>query len=440
MEKCSSTNHKDIEALSFCNDCKLYMCNKCEKHHSELFQKSHNQIKLEKGKNIAELFTGFCNEKNHKLEFQYFCKKHNTLCCAKCITKLKGEENGQHSECDICFIKDIENEKRNKLKDNIKCLEDISINLEQKINELKLIYEKIEKSKEELKTNIQKAFTKLRSALNDREDELLQEVDNKYELYYNENIIKDCDKLPNKIKISLQIGKEIENNWNNNQLNLLINNCINIENNIKNIKILNESIEKTNNLKINIKFLPKEDGINQLLNSIKKFGEINTKKFESNIDFDEKLVETWLNNRKFETELLYRKSRDGSTPNDFHNKCDNKGITITFIETTKGYKFGGYTELPWDISGTKKDKSTFLFSFNNNQKYTARNNNDTIACVSSEGPRFGCNWPEIYFCATLNRGQSYDSDNCTFIRNRLLTNGEEYWDVKELEVYKIIYD
>ena len=66
MEKYSSINHKEIEALSFCNDCKLYMCNKCEKYHTELFQKSHNQIKLEKGKDIAELFTGFCNEKNHK--------------------------------------------------------------------------------------------------------------------------------------------------------------------------------------------------------------------------------------------------------------------------------------------------------------------------------------------------------------------------------------
>ena len=51
MEKCSSINHKEIEALSFCNDCNLYMCNKCEKLHSELFQnKNHNQIKLEKEK------------------------------------------------------------------------------------------------------------------------------------------------------------------------------------------------------------------------------------------------------------------------------------------------------------------------------------------------------------------------------------------------------
>ena len=65
MEKCSSISHKDIDALSFCCECKVYLCNKCEKYHSELFQ-NHNQIKLEKGKDIAELFTGFCNEKNHK--------------------------------------------------------------------------------------------------------------------------------------------------------------------------------------------------------------------------------------------------------------------------------------------------------------------------------------------------------------------------------------
>ena len=69
------------------------------------------------------------------------------------------------------------------------------------------------------------------------------------------------------------------------------------------------------------------------------------------------MVYSWLNNRKFFTELLYRKSRDGSTLNDFHNKCDNKGITITLIETTKGYKFGRYTELSGDQSNSgEKDK------------------------------------------------------------------------------------
>ena len=110
MERCSSLNHKEIEVLSFCNDCKLYMCNKCEKLHYELFQnQKHNQIKLENGNDITELFTGFCKEKNHNLELKFFCKIHNKLCCLGCIAKIKDEENGRQSNCDICLIKDIEN-------------------------------------------------------------------------------------------------------------------------------------------------------------------------------------------------------------------------------------------------------------------------------------------------------------------------------------------
>ena len=121
------------------------------------------------------------------------------------------------------------------------------------------------------------------------------------------------------------------------------------------------------------------------------------------------MVKSCLNNRKFKAELLYRKSKDGSTPNDFHNKCDNKGITITFIKTTKGYKFGGYTELYWDKSGSRKiDKSTFIFSFNNKQKLIARNNNKSIPCRLDEGPHFGCNYPEIFLNETLDRGESWD--------------------------------
>ena len=328
-----------------------------------------------------------------------------------------------------------------KLKENIKCLEEVSINLNQKIKELKIIFDKIEKNKEELKTNIQKIFTKLRNVLNDREDKLLTEVENKYnELFFNEQIIRECDRLPKKIKISLEKGKEIENNWNKGKLTLLVNNCLNIENNIKEIKLLNKNIEKTNSLKINMKFYP-EEGINELLDWLKKFGVIGKSTgFDSKIEFDENLILSWLNNRKFITELLFRKSRDGSTPNDFHNKCDNKGITLTIIEIIEGIKFGGYTELYWDKSGKgKKDKSTFIFSFNNKQKYLVRNDNDSITCQPDEGPRFGCGRPEIYFNGTLDKGESYIGEYSTFIGNKSLTNGKQNWNVNELEVHKIIY-
>ena len=66
-------------------------------------------------------------------------------------------------------------------------------------------------NKEELKLKIQKIFTKIRNELNNREDEILLEVDKKFEDFFiKEEIIKECGKLPDKIKISLDKGKLIK--------------------------------------------------------------------------------------------------------------------------------------------------------------------------------------------------------------------------------------
>ena len=42
-------------------------------------------------------------------------------------------------------------------------------------------------------------------------------------------------------------------------------------------------------------------------------------------------------------ELLYRGTKDGSTANIFHNKCDNKGPTLCLYQNDKGNVFGGFT-------------------------------------------------------------------------------------------------
>ena len=184
------------------------MCNKCETIHSNLCPKHH--IYHLENKEFDEIFTGFCKEKGHYIEIKYFCKTHNQLCCAACISKIKEKGDGQHKYCEVCTIENIKEEKKNKLKQNIKCLEDLSNTLEQSINELKKIFDKINENKEELKNNIQNIFTKIRNALNSREDELLLEVDNQFNnLFGNEEIIKESEKLPNKIKISLEKGKKI---------------------------------------------------------------------------------------------------------------------------------------------------------------------------------------------------------------------------------------
>ena len=186
------------------------MCNKCEKMHSSLFP-MHQTFNIKD--DIKNIVTGICKENNHKNELEYFCKTHNILCCVQCIASIKEKGNGEHKDCTICTIEKIQDEKKNKLKENINCLEELSKKLEESINELKKLFIKINEDKEELKLKIQNIFTKVRNTLNNREDLLLLEVDNKFnEFYGDENIIKEGEKLPNKIKISL----EKERKWKKN--------------------------------------------------------------------------------------------------------------------------------------------------------------------------------------------------------------------------------
>ena len=109
--KCSSKDHNEFDAISYCKECKIYICNKCEKYHSCLFQ-NHNSLPLEKMPKSKELFTGFCKIKNHQNALYYFCKSLNDLCCANCITRIKSKGNGQHTDCNICNIEDFINEKK----------------------------------------------------------------------------------------------------------------------------------------------------------------------------------------------------------------------------------------------------------------------------------------------------------------------------------------
>jgi len=178
MNKCFSLKHNENDVISFIQECRIWICNKCKNYNSELFQ-NHQIFKLGKYKDITDIFTGFCKEKNHQVELKYFCKTYNILCCLECIAKIKKNDSGQHHDCDIYIIENVEYDKKNKLKKNIKILEDLSIKLQNIINDLKIIVEKIDKNKEELKMNIQKIFTKLRICLNDREDELLLEINKK---------------------------------------------------------------------------------------------------------------------------------------------------------------------------------------------------------------------------------------------------------------------
>ena len=254
------------------------------------------------------------------------------------------------------------------------------------------------------------------------------------EVVFNIDLILKSEKeeiadLYQTIEILYQKVKKIEdkklNQNNNNVINQNLEEKINqLEN--KNKK-LEDELKKTKEL--NKKY-------EEELNKIKEY--LFPKSiFNSKIAFDEKLIKDWIG-KKFSAKLLFRVSRDGSEPKEFHRRCDNKGPTIIFIETTKDFKFGGYTELEWDKSSSyKTDDSTFLFSINNKTKYTRRNKLCSIYCREDLAPSFGGDsFPDFFCMGSCKRGELCDENN-TFATPKELNNGEKSFEVKEMEVYQI---
>ena len=268
MKKCP--NHIEIDVVMYCQECNMAFCNKCKQYHSELF-KSHTEDILDK--DFTNILSKYCRDEHHNVEFEYFCKTHNQLCCAKCISKFVQKGSGKHSNCDLCTIEDIKDKKKEILNENIKILEDLSKNLNNSIDNLKKLFLKINEDKENLKKYIQIVFTQLRNKINKREDELLSKVDREYNrIYFKEEFLKKSEMLPVQVNKYLEKGKRNEKDWNDDKLSLLINSCLDIEKNIKIINIMNQKIKKYNSQNIKVKFYERYDQINNY--NLEKFGYI----------------------------------------------------------------------------------------------------------------------------------------------------------------------
>ncbi len=94
--------------------------------------------------------------------------------------------------------------------------------------------------------------------------------------------------------------------------------------------------------------------------------------------------------------LLLRGSRDGFTPKKFHELCDGKSNTVTFIKV-KGTEeiIGEYNPLKWEPSrafGVTND--SFIFSFKNKNYYedavisNVKNMNHALWFHTKAGPHF----------------------------------------------------
>ena len=65
-------------------------------------------------------------------------------------------------------------------------------------------------------------------------------------------------------------------------------------------------------------------------------------------------------------QLIYSGNRDGSSSKIFHEKCNDKGSTITLYKNDKGNIFGGYSSISWSsCNGYVNDNKSFIFTLTN---------------------------------------------------------------------------
>ena len=167
---------------------------------------------------------------------------------------------------------------------------------------------------------------------------------------------------------------------------------------------------------------------------------------EKRKEFFQKIFE-WSGYKRME--LLYRGTRDGSTADIFHKKCDNQGPTIVLYKNEEGNIFGGYASISWTNSGRDKAApDSFIFTLTNiygkePTKFINSNTKNGVYHYHNQGPVFGTN--DIFIGNDFNQNCASDFPRCykdslgkgksIFTGN--FDNNKREFKVKEIEVYKV---
>ncbi|CAF0784160.1 unnamed protein product [Adineta steineri] len=154
-------------------------------------------------------------------------------------------------------------------------------------------------------------------------------------------------------------------------------------------------------------------------------------------------------------ELIYKATIDGFHSEDFHRCSDNRGPTMTIIQSKNGnYLFGGYTEISWTCDNKyKKDPNAFIFTLRNPHdiqptKFTLKSKTgNAIGHAKTTGSYFGGvvkdkeHLVDIWIAsnADINQGSSSSFPSSyidTTGKGETLFTGEKKFMVEEIEVYK----
>ena len=313
---------------------------------------------------------------------------------------------------------------------------------------------KINKNKKGFNSLFQELMYNIKPSFNEKENEIIFD-----EYYFN------GAPIPNNIEYKDNTFID----FNNIELSWKINDIKNLDNNkfkfkIE-LKIENEDFQQIyetdkyefiiNNLKNNTKY---EIRICCIYNGVsgswsEKFEFTTKKAIDSNIlsntnqknEFLKKIYE-WSGTKSLE--LLFRGTRDGMYSKNFHEKCDDKGPTITLFRNDKGNIFGGYLPISWKSEGGYQNENRcFIFTLTNIHniqptKFENKKDCNQVFFGKGNGPCFYDTWIESDF---INNCSSYLGSHYQDTTGKGLSiltgnsnNNERKIILNELEVYKII--
>lgn len=143
--------------------------------------------------------------------------------------------------------------------------------------------------------------------------------------------------------------------------------------------------------------------------------------------------------------MCYKATSHGDTPDKFRDYCGGVAPLYVIIETTDGYRFGGFTNVPFSGDGElyKRDENAFLFSFDTKKKYPITNPDKAIFDSPNVFPEFGEHDISISSeCLSNTKSmssfpKSYEGDK-DFNYDYILTGGVRKFQVKEMEAI-IVY-
>jgi hypothetical protein len=371
----------------------------------------------------------------------------------------------------------IKNELKKVLNENDKYKEE-NEKLQNKINSLINEVEQLKKNNIIYQSNLEKYKTEVEKEKQEyiaiennsrlykvKNDELIQikektEEENKIlkknlDNYSKENkeLKNENEDLKNKIKIlsekNISLSEEINSlkNYPPHQEKATIN-----EDEIKRLMEENSEFrlkaEENEELKKQIQDLKEQiEKSKETNDDIQEYDEDNEKEVKGDIIQDMKeldMITKKINkeNKRLIINLIYKASADSDKASVFHEKCDKAKNTIVLVETSDGHRFGGYTTCSWSGDCVDKfDENAFIFSFDKMKTYDNIPGDEAIGCYPKFGPIFlGCQI-KINDNAFTNGGTTFEKElNFNTKEDYELTGGERFFNVKDIEVYEVIFE